>query len=112
MRVFPLFTVGAIIVRAVPPKPHVVPGAGVHCGGTNRGLNTWLKSYGVAEPSSAGERRQTPWSNADAYTVFASSGSRATSITPNEHGGGTVAEQVGSLPFQTSVNVLPPFVDS
>ena len=82
---------------------HVPPGTGgPHCGGTNRGANTWWKSYGVDEPSSAAERRQRPWSNADAYTVCGSSGSSAASLTP----------KVEPLPFQTSVNVAPPSVDS
>src|SRR4029450_3296104 len=53
-------------------------------------------------PSSATERRQRPWSKADAYTVCGSSGSSAASLTP----------KVEPLPFQTSVNVFPPSVDS
>ena len=89
IRVFPFLTVGANITRSVPP-----PGL--------RGANTWWKSYGVDEPSSAAERRQRPWSNADAYTVCGSSGSSAASLTP----------KVAPLPFQTSVNVAPPSVDS
>ena len=84
-------TVTATIVRSRPPL------------GANCGANTCRKSVADEEPSSDGERRQRPWSKAEAYTVVGSCGSSATSVTPNE---------LRSLPFQTSVKVAPPSFDS
>ena len=83
--------VAATIVRSRPPL------------GANCGANTWRKSVAELEPSSDGDRRQRPWSKAAAYTVVGCCGSSWTSVTPKEP---------GSLPFQTSVNVAPPSVDS
>ena len=53
MRVWWFFTVSANICRSFPP-----PG--------KRGAKTWRKSVGAVDPSSAAERRHTPWSNAAA----------------------------------------------
>jgi hypothetical protein len=74
----------------------------VRSGTPNCGANTWWKSVGDTEPSSAGERRQRPASYADAYTVVGLSGSSLIFVTP----------KLAAPPFQTSVNVAPPFVDS
>ncbi len=87
----PFLTVAANIRRSRPPV------------GANRAGKTFLKSVADVEPSSAGERRHRPWSKAAAYTVVGSSGSRPTSVTPND---------AGSFPFQTSVKVAPPSCDS
>src|SRR4051812_20524685 len=90
MRVLPSLTVRSIIVRSRLSK-------------TTVGAKTWRKSVSDEVPSRAGERRHTPWSKADAYTVAVFCGSSSTSSTPNDG---------LALPFQTSVNVAPPSCDS